>query len=74
MIITSSEYSVKFDFGNDNYAVYPKGKLIAIADKSDEISFKLIGSRKTVFAEQFSNITPSGADASETVELLSEIL
>ena len=74
LTITSTDNSVKFDFGNSNYAVYPHGAIIAIADSSDRVSFKLLASRKTIYSVPFDDITPSESTAAETVEELNAIL
>ena len=74
VIISNNGQAVKFDFGDDNYSVHPAGTLIAVADTSDIISFKLLASRKTVYAFPFVIISPSGATAAETVEALNLIL
>lgn len=74
LVIQSAQNSVTFRFGGENYAVYPHGAIIAIADKSDRVSFKLLASRKTIFSYPFDKITPSDSTASETVELLNTLL
>lgn len=74
LIIQSTANCVTFRFGGENYAVYPHGAIIAIADKSNRISFKLLASRKTIFSYPFGSISPSGATASETVTTLNSIL
>lgn len=74
LVIQSTDNCVTFRFGGENYAVYPHGAIIAIADKSDRVSFKLLASRKTIFSYPFGSISPSGATAAETVELLNTLL
>lgn len=74
MIITSSKNSVKYQIDPDTYAVLPKGKVIAIADESGMVSFKVTASRKTIFSELYDKITPHGDDANATVKLLNELL
>ena len=60
--------------GDGDVMVFPKGVLIAIADTSDMVTFKLTASRKTVCSWPFGRISPSLATAAETVEALNEIL
>lgn len=72
--IIENKNSLKFDFGNGTFQIFPKKKVIAIADESGMVSFKLLSSRKTIFAVKNSEITPHGDDANATVELLSELL
>lgn len=74
MIITAGNNTVKFQFDAETFAIYPKAKLIAISDDSEMVSFKLLASRKTIFAEKYSSITPHDSDAKSTVEMLNEIL
>lgn len=74
LTIQATDNSVKFSFNNGDFSVYPHGSIIAIADTSDRISFKLLASRKTIFSYPFGSISPSGATASETVTILNSIL
>lgn len=74
LIIQSRDNCAVFKFGDSRFDVHPKGSLIAMADESDMISFKLQGSRKTIYSVLFSLISPSRATAAETVEALNEIL
>ena len=74
LTIQSSENSVKFNFINGDYSVHPHGALIAIADDSDRISFKLLASRKTIYSVPNSQITPSLDTPDKTVEMLNAIL
>lgn len=72
--IIENKNSLKFDFGDGTFQIFPKKKVIALADTSDMVSFKLLSSRKTIFAVKNSEIIPHGDDANATVELLSELL
>jgi len=74
MIITSSKNSVKYQIDPDTYAIFPKGKIIAIADESGIVSFKVTASRKTIFSELYDKITPHGDTPEKTVEMLSGLL
>ncbi len=74
MIITSSKNSVKYQIDPDTYAIFPKGKIIAIADESGMVSFKVTASRKTIFSELYDKITPHGDTPEKTVEMLSTML
>ena len=74
LIIQSTDNSVTFRFGSEDYAVYPHGAIIAVDDGSDRISFKLLSSRKTIFSYPFGNISPSSETAAETVEQLNTLL
>ena len=75
MTITKNETSVKFQWGEEHYAVHPLGTIIALASSdSDSVDFKLLSSRKTIYSERFDDIEPCGADAEETAELLANYL
>lgn len=74
LIVSNNGKSVKLAWEDGTYSVHPIGTLIAVADTSDRISFKLTGSRKTVYSVYFGDISPSRSDAAETVEALNEIL
>lgn len=74
MTVTSDGASVKLDFGDGAYAIHPHASLIAISDESDIITFRLVGSRKTLYQADYTDITPNGSDAAETVETLNLIL
>lgn len=72
-IVSTSPNSVKLQF-EDGYAIHPKKTLIAIADKSDMISFKLLASRKTIYTAKLSELNPAGGDAQETIDLINDLL
>ena len=74
LIISGNDTRVRLAFGDGDVMVFPKGVLIAIADTSDMVTFKLTASRKTVCSWPFGRISPSLATAAETVEALNEIL
>lgn len=74
MTITARENTVKLQLDSDTFAIFPKGHLIALSDSSDMVSFKVLASRKTVYAEKNENITPHGENAKATVDMLNELL
>ena len=77
LIIQSRENCVIFRFGglqSECHAVHPKGSIIAIADESDMVSFKLTASRRTLYSWRYDLISPSMGTAEATVEALNAIL
>lgn len=74
LTIQSLQSYVAFRWGNGDFAVHPHGALIAIADESDRISFKLLASRKTVYSVKNSLLSPSLETPDATVEMLNALL
>ena len=74
LTIASTENSVTFRFDNGDYSVHPHGSIIAIADSSDRVSFKLLSSRKTIYSVPNGLISPSLETPDKTVEMLNTIL
>ena len=67
MTITTTDNAVKLQ-GDDFLWVMPKGSLIAIADSSDIISFKLVSSRKTIMTANYKDFGATKAEALETLQ------
>ena len=74
-IIKNKQDCFKLLFDDGSYAVHPMRSLIVVADEeSDRINFKLIGSRKTIYSVKNIDMTPSGGDVYETVELITDLI
>ena len=72
-IIKTNPNSVKLQF-EDGYSIHPAGTLIAVADESEAISFKLLASRKTIYSANINELTPAGGTPKETIELINDLL
>lgn len=72
-ILNPTSASVKIQDGGF-WMIVPKGVLFAISDESDRIVLKTKGSRKAVYAFNYSNCNVAGNDAAATVENLANYL